>query len=116
MHWDVVPGSAYPNAGDALEEMLRGATVLRLAVAFVAGAGVTGLASTLERIGRPSTVQATVRATHTVATVEDLRALETELGAEVRAFVGVEARRFHPKVFMTRTPTANWVLSGSGNL
>lgn len=117
-HWDVVPGSKYSNAGDALETMLADATILRIAVAYVTATGISSLGALLDKVGRPSTIQITTRATHTVpgTTIDDLRALESQFSAEVRAFVGADARTFHPKVFMTRTLAANWVLSGSGNL
>jgi hypothetical protein len=98
--------------------MLADATIMRIAVAYLSVAGVAALESLLDSSGRPRTVEVITRATHNVpgTTAEHLRALEVDLGAETRAFVGADAARFHPKVFMTRTPSANWTLSGSGNL
>ncbi|CAB4914198.1 unannotated protein [freshwater metagenome] len=114
--WDVVPGGRFATGASALETMLADATVLRIAVAYVTGSGVQRLASILAATGHPGTVQVVTRATDTTASIEDLRSLETLLGAEVRAFVGSEASRFHPKLYMTRAPNSSFVLSGSGNL
>lgn len=114
--WDVVPGGRFATGASALETMLADATVLRIAVAYVTGSGVRRLASILATAGHPGTVQVVTRATDTTASIEDLRSLETSLGAEVRALVGSGASRFHPKLYMTRTPTASFLLSGSGNL
>lgn len=118
MHWDVIPGSRFRDAGAALEAMLEDATVMRIAVAFVSETGIASLATLLERVGRPRTVEVVTRATHTApgTTAEHLRSIETTLGAETRAFVGAAARAFHPKTFLVRTPLANLTLSGSGNL
>jgi hypothetical protein len=96
--------------------MLVDASVLRIAVAYVTGDGVGELTKLVESAGPPATIEVVTRATHTTASREDLLALQDDLGAEVRAFVGAPARVFHPKVYTTHTPTARWVLSGSGNL
>jgi len=114
--WDVVPGKRCASAKDALALLLGEATILRVAVAYVTGEGIAELAESFDAAGRPETVQVVTRATHTTASREDLRALEDCLAAEVHAFVGTPARHFHPKVFVARTPSATWVLSGSGNL
>jgi hypothetical protein len=96
--------------------MLPGARVLRIAVAYVTAGGIDELVETLDEAGMPATVQVVTRATHTTATRADLKALEARLRAEVKAFVGVDARAFHPKCLLTLTDTAMWILSGSGNL
>lgn len=115
-NWDVVPGKVFAKPTEALAAMLADARVLRIAVAYVTADGITKVAELLRSIGAPATVQVVTRATHTTASREDLVALQDDLGAEVHAFVGTDARTFHPKVFTTLTPTATWVLSGSGNL
>lgn len=114
--WDVVPGKAFVKATDALASMLADATILRIAVAYVTADGTEQFSKLLHAVGAPATVQVVTRATHTVASREDLVALQDKLGAEVHAFVGADARSFHPKVFLALTPAVTSVLSGSGNL
>jgi HKD family nuclease len=116
VHWEVVPGKSFSTGREALASILPGATVLRIAVAYVTAGGIDELVKILDETGRPATVQAVTRATHTTASRGDLLALQNRLRAEVRAFVGADADTFHPKWFSTRTPTATSLLSGSGNL
>ena len=56
------------------------------------------MAELLNKVGRPSTVQIVTRATHTLTSRDDLRALEAELGAEVRALASKAAVRFDDDV------------------
>jgi len=110
----LVPSRETPDALTAFRAMLRGASWLHGAVAFVSQRGVDLLAGVLEEVGTP-TVKVVVRG----APITDPQAvleLDARLGAEVRVVLGERAPGFHPKLWVSQTEETTWVLSGSGNL
>lgn len=109
----LVPSKAIPDAREALRSMLDGATWLHGAIAFATQRGVDILAELLNA-HRPDVVRIVVRGAP-ITEPQAVLALD-ELGAEVRVVMGADAPRFHPKLWITRTATETWVLSGSGNL
>jgi HKD family nuclease len=110
----LVPSRETPDALTAFRAMLPGASWLHGAVAFVSQRGVDLLAGVLEELGTP-TLKVVVRG----APITDPQAvleLDDRLGAEVRVVLGERAPGFHPKLWISQTEEATWVLSGSGNL
>ena len=110
----LVPSRETLDALTAFRAMLPGASWLHGAVAFVSQRGVDLLAGVLEELGTP-TLKVVVRG----APITDPQAvleLDDRLGAEVRVVLGERAPGFHPKLWISQTEEATWVLSGSGNL
>jgi len=111
----LIPGSEVVNGKQALQRMLPDATWLHGAVAFATQTGVDELTSVLEEVGAPETLRIVVRGAP-ITEPQAVLALDRDLEADVRVVMGAGAHRFHPKLWVARTPRETWVLSGSGNL
>lgn len=114
MPHSLIPSPRVPNALAALRLMLPRATWLHGAVAFATQGGVALLEDLVSEVGRPETLRIVVRGAP-VTKPQAVLALDS-LGADVRVVMGKAAARFHPKLWVARTSTETWVLSGSGNL
>ena len=110
----LVPSAQVVDARAALRIMLPGATWLHGAVAFATQSGVELLQRVFDDVGAPETVRIVVRGAP-ITEPQAVLALD-QLGADVRVVIGADAARFHPKLWVARTPKETWVLSGSGNL
>lgn len=99
---------------EALRALLADAERLDVAVAFVTGSGVHVLRELLDEFGTPAEFRTVVRG-GPVTDPDAVLAL-ADLGADVRVVMGAQARRFHPKLWISSNAGWTRVLSGSGNL
>lgn len=108
-----IPSDDLPDALSALRSILPSAESVSVACAFVTDSGVDVVKDALE--GRQIPIEICARGAPITEQAALLR-LRDELGASVSAVMGPHAVRFHPKLWLVRTPITLYVLSGSGNL
>ena len=109
----LVPSTAAPDGQTALAAMLRGASSVSIAVAFVSRDGAELLRALL-REHPVEFVELVARG----APITDQGALIAlrEAGVAVSVVMGAAAQRFHPKLWLARSKDELRVLAGSGNL
>jgi HKD family nuclease len=111
-----VPGGRWASGKEALAELLKGATSVRAAVAFVSDGGVETFGAFLKKqVPAIPHVEVIARGAP-ITDPHALRKLRDKYGVRVSVVGGGNAGRFHPKLWLIEVGDELRVLSGSGNL
>lgn len=110
--WDLIPGSRLRSPAQAIRELWEASDSVTAAVAFVTCGGIHDL------IGLVGTDLSRLELTVRAAPISEPRALLEldDAGARVYGIGGMQAKRFHPKLWLGHTADRLIVLSGSANL
>jgi HKD family nuclease len=113
---EIIPSDATSDALAAMERLVLvvDETTIRVAVAFVTGAGVELLQGLVD--GRSGVTLEVVARAADATSPHALLSLRDDLGAAVSVVIGRYASAFHPKLWLFETGDVLTVLSGSGNL